>query len=184
MLEEGSLVPYHFAVRASDLSEMKEDTVPNELGWDPDHIVMRLPSPDGTLTRWEMLFIYGHFMGGCIPYYVDWGECDHPLATLPLVGTMKSFVVRAPGGTKAHELLKNVKGVTMKAGKPSLTFSFGSPEGTITFSSDNPKGIKFPGYEEANAPKKPETDDSDAEPQVPGKVCNHLYESLEKIIVG
>jgi hypothetical protein len=184
-LEEGSLVPYHFAVRSSDLVEMKNDTVPNELGWDPDHIVMRLPAPDGTMAKWEMLFMYGHFMGGCIPYYVDWGGCNHPIATIPQVGTMKSFVVRAPGGTKAHELLKNVKDVTMEDGEPSLTFSFGSPEGTITFSSDNPKGIKFPGYEEANAPKKPETDDtSDDEIQFPVKVCSQSYEVVDNCIVG
>ena len=29
-----------------------------------------------------------------------------------------------------------------------LEFSFGSPEGTITFSADNPVGVKFPGFEE------------------------------------
>ena len=32
-----------------------------------------------------------------------------------------------------------------------LEFSFGSPEGTITFSADNPVGVKFPGFEEGDS---------------------------------
>ena len=31
-----------------------------------------------------------------------------------------------------------------------LEFAFGSPEGTITFSADNPTGVKFPGFEEGD----------------------------------
>jgi len=32
-LEEGTLLPYHFAIRSSEVTEMKDDYVPNELGW-------------------------------------------------------------------------------------------------------------------------------------------------------
>lgn len=147
-LEEGTLVPYHYAIRSSEVAEMKDEYVPNELGWQPDHISMFGASPDGTPRKWEMLFMYGHQLGGCVPFYIDWGECDHPTASIPEVGALKTFVVRAPGGHKVHDLLSKISGITVQEGDPLLEFSFGSPEGTITFSADNPNGIKFPGFEE------------------------------------
>eukprot|EP00526_Cylindrotheca_closterium_P017335 CAMPEP_0113651730 /NCGR_PEP_ID=MMETSP0017_2-20120614/27589_1 /TAXON_ID=2856 /ORGANISM="Cylindrotheca closterium" /LENGTH=316 /DNA_ID=CAMNT_0000564451 /DNA_START=180 /DNA_END=1130 /DNA_ORIENTATION=+ /assembly_acc=CAM_ASM_000147 len=159
-LEEGQLMPWHYAIRSSEVEAMKDDYVPNELGWQPDHISMFGASPDGTPKKWEMLYMYGHKIGGVVPFYIDWGHCDHPSATIPEVGALKSLVVRAPGGHKVHDLLSSVDGVTVEEGDPMLEFSFGSPEGTITFSADNPHGIKFPGFEEGDtgasgAPDKP-----------------------------
>jgi hypothetical protein len=149
-LEEGQLMPWHYAIRSSEVEEMKDDYVPNELGWQPDHISMFGASPDGTPKKWEMLYMYGHKIGGIVPFYIDWGQCDHPSATIPEVGALKSFIVRAPGGHKVHDLLSSVDGIQVSQGEPMLEFSFGSPEGTITFSADNPHGIKFPGFEEGD----------------------------------
>lgn len=164
-LEEGTLVPYHYAIRSSEVEHMKDEYVPNELGWQPDHISMFGASPDGTPKKWEMLYMYGHRIGGCVPFYIDWGQCDHPSASIPEVGALKSLVVRAPAGHKVHDLLSKVSGLDVQEGDALLEFSFGSPEGTITFSADDPKGIKFPGFEEG--------DDGDAAnddgPQFPGK---------------
>jgi hypothetical protein len=150
-LEEGQLMPWHYAIRSSEVEAMKDDYVPNELGWQPDHISMFGASPDGTPKKWEMLYMYGHKIGGVVPFYIDWGHCDHPSATIPEVGALKSLIVRAPGGHKVHDLLSSVDGITVQEGEPMLEFSFGSPEGTITFSADNPIGIKFPGFEEGDA---------------------------------
>merc|ERR1712183_862268 len=147
-LEEGTLVPYHYAIRSSEVAEMKDDYVPNELGWQPDHISMFGASQDGTPKKWEMLYMYGHKIGGCVPFYIDWGECDHPTGTIPEVGSLKSLTIQAPAGHKVHDLLSSVKGIDVEEGDPMMEFAFGSPEGTITFSADNPVGIKFPGFEE------------------------------------
>jgi Glyoxalase-like domain len=150
-LEEGTLVPYHYAIRSSEVADMKDDYVPNELGWQPDHISMFGASPDGTPKKWEMLYLYGHRIGGCVPFYIDWGQCDHPSASIPEVGALKNVTVRAPAGHKVHDLLSSVKGIDVEEGDPMLEFSFGSPEGTITFSADNPVGVKFPGFEEGES---------------------------------
>jgi len=147
-LEEGTLVPYHYAIRSSEVEHMKDEYVPNELGWQPDHISMFGASPDGTPKKWEMLYMYGHRIGGCVPFFIDWGQCDHPTASIPEVGDLKSLIVRAPAGHKVHDLLSRVSGIEVQEGRPMLEFSFGSPEGTITFSADDPKGVKFPGFEE------------------------------------
>jgi len=161
-LEEGQLMPWHYAIRSSEVEAMKDDYVPNELGWQPDHISMFGASPDGTPKKWEMLYMYGHKVGGVVPFYIDWGLCDHPSATIPEVGALKSFIVRAPAGHKVHDLLSSVDGLKVQEGEPMLEFSFGSPEGTITFSADNPHGIKFPGFEEGDT-------GADGGPQFPGK---------------
>merc|ERR1711933_713089 len=136
-LEEGTLLPYHYAIRSSEVTEMKDDYVPNELGWQPDHISMFGASPNGTPKKWEMLYLYGHKIGGCVPFYIDWGQCDHPSASIPEVGSLKSLIVRAPAGHKVHDLLSAVSGIEVEEGEPMLEFAFGSPEGTITFSADN-----------------------------------------------
>jgi hypothetical protein len=149
-LEEGTLLPYHYAIRSSEVEEMKDDYVPNELGWQPDHISMFGASPDGTPKKWEMLYMYGHKIGGCVPFYIDWGQCDHPSASIPEVGSLKSLIVRAPAGHKVHDLLASVSGIEVEEGPPMLEFAFGSPEGTITFSADYPTGVKFPGFEEGD----------------------------------
>ena len=38
-LEEGTLLPYHYAIRSSEVTEMKDDYVPNELGWQVSVVV-------------------------------------------------------------------------------------------------------------------------------------------------
>lgn len=167
-LEEGTLVPYHYAIRSSEVSDMKDDYVPNELGWQPDHISMFGASPDGTPKKWEMLYLYGHRIGGAVPFYIDWGQCDHPSASIPEVGALKTLVVRAPPGHKVHDLLSSVSGIEVEEGEPMLEFSFGSPEGTITFSADNPVGIKFPGFEDGDTGAAGGDDDDKDQYKFPG----------------
>lgn len=58
--------------------------------------------------------------------------------------------MRAPAGHKVHDLLIAVSGIEVEEGDPMIEFAFGSPEGTITFSADNPVGVKFPGFEEGD----------------------------------
>ena len=144
-LEEGTLIPYHYAIRESDLDELQDEFVPNELGYVPDRINLFSPSPDGMPAKWGMLFMQGHFIGGVVPYYVDWGGCAHPLSSIPTVGPLKSLNITAPGGSQVHNILKNVDMVTTQQGDPAMEFSIGTPEGTITFSGENPLGLVFPG---------------------------------------
>jgi hypothetical protein len=144
-LEEGVFVPFHFAIRESELSDMKDDFIPNDLGFESDHIAMSGKNKEGEVRKWEMLFMQGHFFGGVIPYYVDWGECVHPTASLPDVGSLKSFKVTAPTGAKVLQVVKNVKNIAVEEGEPALEICISTARGTITFSGSNPIGIKFPG---------------------------------------
>jgi Glyoxalase-like domain len=152
-MEHGSFTPIHYAVRRGDLSDLAEDYVPNELGYTPDRIKMFMAGTDGTPKKWEMLFMHGHFHGGVVPYFVDWGECEHPIGSIAQAGSLKSFEVSCLPGSKVHTLLKGMKDVTVvDSDVVGLKFSFLSPEGTVTFSAQNPQGLKFPGLEESNEP--------------------------------
>ena len=143
-LEEGTLAPFHFAVRLSDLSELRDEYIPNELGFEPDHLNMVGKDKSGESTSWEMMFMHGHFFGGLVPYYVNWGKCVHPTNNIPIVGPLKSFTIKAPGG-KVFEILKDVENITIENGEPSMEVVIGTPKGTVAFSALSPEGITLPG---------------------------------------
>merc|ERR1711933_626742 len=98
----------------------------------------------------------------------DWGQCDHPSASIPEVGSLKSLIVRAPAGHKVHDLLSAVSGIEVEEGEPMLEFAFGSPEGTITFSADDPVGVKFPGFEEGDTGAAAANTDDKGDYKFPG----------------
>ena len=153
-MEQGSFTPIHYAIRRTDLSDLAEDYVPNELGYTPDRIKMFMAGTDGTPKKWEMLFMHGHFHGGVVPYFVDWGECEHPISSIAQVGSLKSFEVSCLPGSKVHTLLKGMKDVkVVDSDVVGLKFSFLSPEGTVSFSAENPQGLKFPGLDEEDKPR-------------------------------
>lgn len=141
------LTPFHFAIRTSRAESLKDEVT--KFGYTPDHITMFGSKADGTPRKWEMLYLYGHKMGGTCPFFINWANSDHPCATLPIVGKLKKLTIRAPEGDPVHQLLEHigVEGITVETGKKKLSFQFKSPEGTIKFSTDKAVGFKFPGFE-------------------------------------
>jgi hypothetical protein len=141
------LTPFHWAVRTKRAEDLKEDVV--KFGYTPDHITMFGSRADGTPRKWEMLYLYGHKIGGVTPFFINWANSDHPCATLPIVGKLKKVAIRAPGDDPVHQLLDHVgvKGVVIEKGKRKFSISFKTPNGTVKLSSDGPVGFKFPGFE-------------------------------------
>jgi len=142
------LTPFHFAIRTSRAEQLKDEV--SKFGYTPDHITMFGSKADGTPRKWEMLYLYGHKMGGVCPFFINWNNSDHPCATLPIVGKLKKVTIRAPEDDPVHQLLDHfgkVEGLQIEEGKKKFSFSFKSPEGTVKFSSDKPVGFKFPGFE-------------------------------------
>ena len=142
------LTPFHFAIRTRRAEALKDEVT--KFGYTPDHITMFGAKADGTPRKWEMLYLYGHKIGGACPYFINWANSDHPCATLPVVGKLKKVVIRAPEDDPVHKLLEHTKaeGITVEIGdKPKLAVSFSSPEGTCKFSTHRAVGFKFPGFE-------------------------------------
>jgi hypothetical protein len=63
-LLEGTLTPYHYAIRSSEVSRLVEGYISDVLGWDPDHIAMVQTLPDASLRQWDLLTMYRHGVGG------------------------------------------------------------------------------------------------------------------------
>jgi len=141
------LTPFHYAVRTRRAEDLKDEV--GKFGYTPDHITMFGAKADGTPRKWEMLYLYGHRLGGICPFFINWANSDHPCATLPVVGKLKKVTVRAPEDESIHNLLSHVgvKGINIEEGKPKFSFSFQSPEGTVKFSTSKAVGFKFPGFE-------------------------------------
>jgi hypothetical protein len=141
------LTPFHWAVRTSRAEDLKDEVT--KFGYTPDHITMFGSKADGTPRKWEMLYLYGHKLGGVCPFFINWSNSDHPCATLPIVGKLKKVTIRAPEDDPVHQLLDHVKvdDLNIEAGKKKFSFSFKTPNGTIKFSSDKAVGFKFPGFE-------------------------------------
>jgi hypothetical protein len=142
------LTPFHYAVRLSRTEALKDEV--GKFGYTPDHITMFGAKPDGTPRKWEMLFLYGHKLGGTCPFFINWSNSDHPCAKLPVVGKLKKFTVRAPEEDPVHELLDHVGAtkIIIETGKPKISFQFSSPEGTVKFSTSKAVGFKFPGFDD------------------------------------
>lgn len=149
--EEGieKLTPFHYAIRNADVDDLKKKT--KTWNFVPDDITMTGANPDGSPKQWHFLFLYGHRCGGFLPFFVNWDSAEHPCARLPVVGRLLKFSVRAPLGTDVHKLFSNidVKNVNVEDGEGRLSFQFSTKDkGTVLFSTKDPLGFKFPGFDE------------------------------------
>lgn len=154
-MPKGKLVPFHYAIR-----QKKDDVViPESLNWDRDEVIMVHADPDefdesGEVQKWDMLLLYNHGIGGAVPSFVNWRENRfHPTARLPRTSGKLSYVqVQAPNGHYVHELLERAEGITLHYGEPEISIALDTPEGEVTFSASNPKGIVMPGFGDENHP--------------------------------
>ena len=148
-LDPGTLTPWHYAIRSTEVSRLIEGYVYDVLGWEPDHIAMVQALPDTSIRQWDLLTMYGHDMGGCAPCYVKWKDHgQHPTATIALKASLESLRVRAPQFHDVHKLISGVDGIDVDFGEPLLECTIETPNGTVTFSADFPTGLVFPGYDE------------------------------------
>jgi len=104
-------------------------------------------------VRYTQIFIFlllQYFIkgqDGCMPFITDWTSHDsmHASAKIPVVGTLTSVKVSAPGDHIVHKILESPTGMDLSTGSASLEFTFSSPKGSHTLSSSDPIGISFPG---------------------------------------
>jgi chemotaxis protein histidine kinase CheA len=157
------LTPFHYAIRTREAETLKDEV--GKFGYTPDHITMFGAKKDGTPKKWEMLYLYGHKLGGICPFFINWANSDHPCTTLPVVGNLKKFTIRAPADDPVHKLFDHisVEGIKIEEGSPKMSFQFKSPEGTIKFESKKAVGFKFPGFETENGAIEGDDGEQDAE---------------------
>lgn len=146
------LKPFHWAIRNERAEPLKDEV--NKFGYTPDHISMFGAKEDGTPRKWEMLYLYGHRMGGICPFYINWANSDHPCETMPIVGDLIGVTVTAPSDDPVHKLIAHSEsgGFSLEEGDPNFEIKFDSPEGEITFAATKMVGFRFPGFEDECGP--------------------------------
>ncbi|CAB9496678.1 expressed unknown protein [Seminavis robusta] len=146
------LKPFHWAIRNERAEPLKDEV--NKFGYTPDHISMFGAKEDGTPRKWEMLYLYGHKMGGITPFYINWANSDHPCETMPIVGDLIGVKVTAPSDDPVHKLIAHTEsgGFSLEEGDASFELKFDSPEGEITYEATKMVGFRFPGFEDENGP--------------------------------
>jgi len=148
-LKHGTLTPSHYAIRSSEVTRLISGYIYDVLGWEPDQIAMVQALPDNSVRQWDLLTMYGHEVGGCAPCYVNWKDpAHHPTASIALKGQLETFKVRAPKFHDVQKLIMGMDGITIEHGKPFLECTVSTPKGLVTFSTDNPRGLVFPGFDE------------------------------------
>lgn len=179
-LDKGTITPYYYSIRSSEVSRLIEGYIYDVLGWDPDHIAMVQALPDRSIRQWDMLTMYGHDVGGVAPCYVKWKDpTHHPTATIALKATLTSCTVQAPRRHDVHKLITGVGGITVKYGPPFLEVAITSPKGPLTFSTKNPKGLVFPGYDDDhhNISQTPDQFPASGDRTVDEDYCDVGYDS-------
>jgi catechol 2,3-dioxygenase-like lactoylglutathione lyase family enzyme len=140
-IPEGELVPVHYSVRTTRSEELKKSW--DDLGFEVDNVTM-IAKDRGMPWKWSLFFFEGHEDGGLMPFYSDWGDAHHAAGRLPIVGEIKSVIVRAPAGSKVHKVVGGVTGIDVGTGDNFFECSFTSAKGTHTYSVSSLVGITFP----------------------------------------
>lgn len=154
-IPKGELFPYQYVIRA----QPDDVIVPEDQGWQKDAVVMihadaNEYSENGEIHKWDLVFVYGHGIGGCVPQFVNWREHRfHPTARLPKTSGKIAFVqVQAPDGHYVHDLMSKVNDVNIYPGSPELVFSLDTPKGNVKFKGSSPEGIVMPGFGDESHP--------------------------------
>ena len=132
----------HFAIRVSGLAAVAERAQAN--GFEPGEIRRTTrEQPTGERLVWELMRIGGHDLGGFMPFYIDWLECPHPSGTSPVVGALTDFTLRLPEGSAATTFLDAPDAITLATGTQSVTATFESSNGAVTYASGDLSGFRM-----------------------------------------
>ena len=148
LVQLDALTLLHWAVRTQELSEVSARAAALGLAPSPIRRTARA-APDGTRLEWELMGIGGHQLGGLMPFYIDWLDCDHPATGAPKVGSLEAFEVTLPTGHPALELLDpapvdvSLAASEQVAGEQGLALRFDSPRERITWTEATPLGFAF-----------------------------------------
>ncbi len=91
---------------------------------------------DGKLLEWELLFPSGSPFGGCMPFFIDWLECDNPKDTNPLAGQFESLSIATPDAQNLSAILEKIGlEIPVHEGEKSLSVTVSGNHGKIILSS-------------------------------------------------
>ena len=88
--------------------------------------------PDGSILKWTMTDLRKNRKDGAVPYFINWGDSEHPAENSPKGCRLIKLEVTHPDAKRVNELLKNL-GIDLKVGlgTVALKATIESPKGQI-----------------------------------------------------
>ena len=94
---------YHWAVGRSDLIDLRRRALDARLDGS-DIVTGGRALPNGRWLGWSLFGIRNHSFGALIPFFIDWGESQHPAKTAPRGGSLASLDVSSPEPERLQEV--------------------------------------------------------------------------------
>lgn len=75
----------------------------------------------GDVMVWELLFPIAGELGGCMPFFIDWLDCQHPSTTNPAGGVFVSMSITSPDPVLLRNILSAISlDVEVRQGEPAI----------------------------------------------------------------
>jgi hypothetical protein len=93
--------------------------------------------PDGRVLRWKQVFVTGHGAGTLVPFFVEWGDAEHPSRDAALGLELVSFRIEGPVPQTLRMVLGalGVAVAVRKGPHERLVAELDTPKGPITLAS-------------------------------------------------
>jgi len=87
--------PYTFCVAVDDFNELASVLKQNDIASSGPISMQRQP-PQGDLLKWQLLTCFENRFGPVFPFFIKWGNCEHPAKTSPAGCSLQKITVRHP----------------------------------------------------------------------------------------
>jgi Glyoxalase-like domain len=113
---------YHWAVGGVDLERVRENALSAGLA-SGSVVTGGRALPNGGRLEWSLFGIRNHPFGALVPFFIDWGNSQHPAKTAPRAGNVLTVEVSTtdPTGLEVVYRALGIEGVAIWEGRPSLT---------------------------------------------------------------
>lgn len=127
---------YHWAARSNDLSDVISRAESAGLPHSGILEQSRL-TPEGRKLTWKMLLPRHPQFGFAVPFFIDWGNCDHPTTGRRAAATVRSFRIVTDTPELLASLLSGLNvPVEIERGSPSrLVLEIQAPTGRVQLCS-------------------------------------------------
>lgn len=93
--------------------------------------------PDGSLLEWSMTDLYMPREGGTVPYFIDWGESQHPSESSPQGCALEGLRAEHPDAARLQDVLDHLGLGDLRVTpgpKPRLVATVVAPLGIVELS--------------------------------------------------
>jgi hypothetical protein len=135
---------YHWAVGGLDLKELSERS--RLAGLSGGELVPGgRRKPDGTWLAWTCWGLHNHAHGALVPFFIDWGESDHPALSAPAAGKLIRLEVFSPQADDLKRIFEvlDISVAVRQDQQPRVTATLESGKGRVELQSFLPVPVGY-----------------------------------------